>query len=204
MPPQQIIIAHLGMSGRLIFDKPRARQKHDHVVFVFDEGEMVFNDIRRFGFLDLIFSCDCDDYPAFKRLGFEPLSDWPLDMWIALLKKRRLSLKAALLNQEIVAGIGNIYACESLYHAKLSPWRACGELSIKEYQRLRASVITQLKRAVLAGGATFRDYLDGSGKKGKYQFHIYQRAGAACLCGGVIHQKRQNGRSTFYCPLCQK
>lgn len=206
----QVAIIHLGMSGQLVFSNPpNPPQKHDHVIFQFSstKGKMVFNDTRRFGFMDIIAKDKLWRHKSLADLGSEPLSDgWQLE---ENFKRSKTSLKAALLNQKLVAGIGNIYACEALYHAKFNPTVRANSLSKAQYKALQVGVIVILERAVAAGGSSLKDFLDGTGASGNFQkqFKVYGRNGLPCgrrNCCGEIRQIRQNGRSTFYCPDCQK
>jgi formamidopyrimidine-DNA glycosylase len=205
-----IVLVHLGMSGRLVFYPAYDPQKHDHVVFQLNQGFVVFNDPRRFGFIDWVEKNKLDSHPRIKTLGVEPLDpQWKASGLAKLLKPLKTSIKAALLNQKLVAGLGNIYICEALFDARIDPQRGAGSLSDRECQKLHKAIVRQLSRAIQAGGATISDYLNGSGKKGQFQhqFKAYGREKQPCLhtkCRGTIIRIALNNRSTFYCPACQK
>lgn len=218
------LIMHLGMSGRFVVTDPLAPAPpsprlaheraldpaHDHVRFEFADGAVVsFNDPRRFGFMDLI---DRGDWAAsrwFAEMGPEPLSRaFGAAALLAALKDRRSPIKSLLLNQKIVAGVGNIYACEALHRARIAPGRLGAELSPQEAGRLARAVKEVLAEAIAAGGSTLRDYAAADGSMGYFQhaFQVYGREGQPCLrraCRGEIARAMQANRSTFSCPLCQ-
>jgi formamidopyrimidine-DNA glycosylase len=199
------LVFHLGMSGHWRID-PSEIGKHDHFVIETDEGRrLALNDARRFGSLDLVRSDELDEWPTFKALGPEPLD---LD---ALELKRRLAgrtapIKLLLLDQRIVAGLGNIYVCEALYRAGIHPKRAGGSISIERLGRLVAAIHDVLAEAIAAGGSTLRDFAAPDGELGYFpkSFAVYDREGASCACGGIVRRIVQGGRSTFYCPGCQR
>ncbi|HKT16862.1 MAG TPA: bifunctional DNA-formamidopyrimidine glycosylase/DNA-(apurinic or apyrimidinic site) lyase [Stellaceae bacterium] len=209
-----VLIAHLGMSGRLIIAPPGAappRAKHDHAVFGFEDGtELRFNDARRFGLLDFATESGLVDHPRFHHLGPEPLGNAFNGPALALLLKgKKTSIKAALLDQRVVVGLGNIYACEALYAACLSPRRLAGTVQGERAERLVAAIRDVLNRAIAAGGSSLRDYVQASGELGyfQHQWAVYGREGEACPgcdCPARIRRIVQGGRSTFYCAKRQR
>jgi formamidopyrimidine-DNA glycosylase len=199
------LVFHLGMSGRWRID-PGGIGKHDHFVVATDEGRrLALNDARRFGSLDLVRTDGLEEWPAFKALGPEPL-----DLDAAELKKRLAGRKAAikllLLDQRIVAGLGNIYVCEALHRAGIHPTRAGGSLSLERLKRLVPAIHDVLAEAIAAGGSTLRDFASPDGELGYFSksFAVYDREGQECRCGGKVRRIVQGGRSTFYCPRCQR
>ena len=203
-----VLLLHLGMSGRLLFDgEPRGA--HEHLTFRFDDNTILrFVDPRRFGMLDL---CPAEDLAAHRwlaHLGLEPLAaDFTGPALAAVLAGRRSALKVALMDQRLVVGVGNIYASESLFRARLAPQRPAGGLSVREAGRLATAVRRVLAEAILAGGSSLRDYVQASGELGNFQrlFRVYDRAGAACTgCGGPIQRLVQGARATYWCPACQR
>lgn len=198
------LVFHLGMSGRWRID-PSEIDKHDHLVIETDDDKKIaLNDPRRFGSLDLIRTDQLADWPAFKALGPEPL-----DIDAAELKKRlegrNAAIKLMLLDQRIIAGLGNIYACEALHRAKINPRKAAGSLSLERLKRLVPAVHDVLAEAIAAGGSTLRDFASPDGELGYFskRFAVYDREGRECHCGGTVKRFVQGGRSTFYCPKCQ-
>jgi formamidopyrimidine-DNA glycosylase len=234
-----VLLMHLGMSGSFRvhkesggetpgqFHHPRGKDAaHDHVVFHMSSGAaIVFNDPRRFGYMKVIARGALDDEPLLRGLGPEPLGN---EFDAALLARacagKKTSLKAALLDQRVVAGLGNIYVCEALFRAQLSPRRLAATLATKAGQRkgvaggaptdharrLVAAIHAVLNAAIEAGGSSLRDHRQTSGELGYFQhsFLVYDREGEPCptrACGGgTIRRFTQNGRSTFWCPKCQK
>jgi formamidopyrimidine-DNA glycosylase len=198
------LVFHLGMSGRWRVD-PTEVEKHDHFIVETDEGRRVaLNDARRFGSLDLVRTDELAEWPAFKALGPEPFD---LD---ARELKRRLagrsaSIKLLLLDQSIVAGLGNIYVCEALFRAGIHPKRAGGSVSLERLKRLVPAIHDVLAEAIEAGGSTLRDFASPDGELGYFskRFSVYDREGQPCSCGGTVKRIVQGGRSTFYCPRCQ-
>jgi formamidopyrimidine-DNA glycosylase len=199
------LVFHLGMSGHWRVD-PSEIKKHDHFVIETDEGRRVaLNDARRFGSLDLVRTDELADWPALKALGPEPLDLDPREL------KRRLAgrsaaIKLLLLDQRIVAGLGNIYVCEALYRAGIHPKRAGGSLSLERLKKLVPAIHDVLAEAIAAGGSTLRDFASPDGELGYFSksFAVYDREGQQCGCGGVVRRIVQGGRSTFYCPRCQR
>ncbi len=201
------LIFHLGMSGRMRLD-PADSGPHDHVIFTTQEGHrIVFTDPRRFGLLALACTADLPRHPLLAGIGPEPLGP---DFTAAYLARRvagRIApVKALLLDQRIVAGIGNIYASEALHRARLHPQREGGSLSRSEVAALVRSLRATLKEAIAAGGSSLRDHIGVDGVLGLFQkaWRVYGRAGAPCgTCGGEIVRAVQSGRSSFFCPTCQ-
>ena len=198
------LVFHLGMSGHWRVD-PSAVAKHDHLLLETDEGRRVaLNDARRFGSLDLVRTDELDQWPPFKALGPEPL-----DLDPGVLRKklagRTAAIKLLLLDQRIVAGLGNIYACEALYRVGIHPCRAGGSVSLERLKRLVRAIHDVLAEAIEAGGSTLRDFVAPDGELGYFSksFAVYDREGRPCGCGGTVKRIVQGGRSTFYCPKCQ-
>src|SRR3984893_10764844 len=233
-----VLLMHLGMSGsfRVVKDEeaegpgkfhhPRAEGRaHDHVVFHMSSGAaVVFNDPRRFGYMKIIARGAIEDEPLLRGLGPEPLgNEFDAAMLARSCANKKTSLKAALLDQRVVAGLGNIYVCEALYRSHLSPRRLAATLATKAGQRkgvaggeptdharrLVTAIHTVLNQAIKAGGPSLRDHRQTSGELGYFQhsFQVYDREGEKCQtagCGGIVRRFTQNGRSTFWCPKCQK
>jgi formamidopyrimidine-DNA glycosylase len=227
------IISHLGMSGSFRisegrqdavqgeFHHPRSKDgKHDHVIFHLEgakgPAQVIYNDPRRFGFMHLWKRSELDLYPAFAELGPEPTGNaLDADYLAARFSGKAQPLKGALLDQTVIAGLGNIYVCEALWRAHLSPKRAAGTVVTKtgrpkkELDLLTEAIRAVIADAVAAGGSSLRDHIRTDGSLGYFQhsFSVYDREGEACRtpgCGGTIARVTQAGRSTFYCPTCQK
>ena len=198
------LVFHLGMSGHWRID-PREIGKHDHLLIETEEGRtLALNDARRFGSLDLMPTAELPEWPPFRALGPEPLD---LD---ARELKRRLAgrtapIKLLLLDQRIVAGLGNIYVCEALHRAGIHPRRAGGSISLDRLKRLVPAIHDVLAEAIAAGGSSLRDFASPDGELGYFSksFLVYDREGQPCTCGGTVRRFVQGGRSTFYCPSCQ-
>jgi formamidopyrimidine-DNA glycosylase len=225
-----VLLMHLGMSGsfRVIegedaktpgkFHYSRSDERaHDHVVFHMSSGAaVVFNDPRRFGYMKIIARKALDDEPLLQGLGPEPLgNEFDAAMLARACAGKKTSLKAALLDQRVVAGLGNIYVCEALYRSHLSPRRLAATLATKKGEatdhakRLVTAIHGVLNQAIKAGGSSLRDHRQTSGELGYFQhsFQVYDREGEKCQtagCNGVVRRFTQNGRSTFWCPKCQK
>lgn len=210
-----VLLAHLGMSGRMVLSggTPAAPPgPHDHVVFFFDDGtEVRFNDARRFGLLDYIADeAALGEHPLLRHLGPEPLGNgFNGPVLAAALAGKATPLKAALLDQRVVAGLGNIYVSESLYWAGLSPRRLARTVTDARAERLAAAIRSVLERAIAAGGSSLRDYVQASGELGyfQHQWAVYGKEGEpcpACDCGAGIKRIVQSGRSTFYCAKRQR
>ena len=214
------LLVHLGMSGRILIsgdplgtfvhDHPAA-QKHDHVVFDIDNGARVtFNDPRRFGAMDLLSTDGADHHPLLRDIGPEPLSNAFNETYlIERLKGKKSAIKSVLLDQKVVAGLGNIYVCEALYRAGISPKRLAGKTAKKRLAALVPIIRQVLDEAINAGGSSLRDFRQADGELGYFQhsFNVYGREGLPCVtdgCDHVVQRIVQSGRSSFYCKNCQK
>jgi formamidopyrimidine-DNA glycosylase len=198
------LVFHLGMSGHWRVD-PSETLKHDHFIITTDAGRRVaLNDARRFGSLDLVPSAELGEWPAIKALGPEPV-DLDAKELKRRLTGRSAAIKLLLLDQRIVAGLGNIYVCEALYRAGIHPRRAGGSISLERLKRLVPAIHDVLAEAIAAGGSTLRDFASPDGELGYFSksFSVYDREGKACSCGGTVRRIVQGGRSTFFCPRCQ-
>jgi formamidopyrimidine-DNA glycosylase len=201
------MILHLGMSGRVVLD-PVAIGKHDHLVLETDTGRrLALNDARRFGSVDLVATNKLTEHRLLAHLGPEPLTDaFSVQTLELAFKNKKAPLKAALLDQTVVAGLGNIYVCEALFKAGLRPERAAMSVKLAKLALLVAAIKQVLERAIAVGGSTLRDYVQVDGELGYFQheWQVYGRAGAPCrTCGQVILRQVQSGRSSFYCAKCQ-
>lgn len=216
----ETLLIHLGMSGRMLIsglmlgafhhDHP-APEKHDHVVLDMEGGARVtFNDARRFGAMDLMPTTGVEAHKLLRDLGPEPLGNLFNQTYLAgRLKGRAMPVKAALLDQKVVAGLGNIYVCEVLHRAGIDPRRSSGDLDAEEVARLVPVIREVLSEAIAAGGSSLRDYRQADGELGYFQhsFRVYDREGQPCPtpeCGGKIERIVQSGRSTYHCPACQR
>ena len=201
------MIFHLGMSGRWRVD-PAEQLIHDHLVIETAAGRrLALNDPRRFGFVDLLLTAVLPDYPAFAAMGPEPLGpDLTAAHLDRVLAGRTAPIKAMLLDQRIVAGLGNIYVCEALHIAGIAPSRAAGQIAHGRLERLVEAIRTVLMAAIDAGGSTLRDFAAPDGELGYFskQFLVYGREGEKCGCGGPVERRTEAGRSTFWCPRCQR
>ena len=201
------MIFHLGMSGRWRLD-PVDLGKHDHLVLHTGAGRRLsLNDPRRFGFVDLVEHDSIDRYPAFATMGPEPLGpDFTPACLAAALEGRSAPIKALLLDQRIVAGLGNIYVCEALHMAGIAPTRAGGRIARAQLEALVPAIRAVLAAAIEAGGSTLRDYARPDGELGYFakQWRVYGREGEACRCGATVRRRVDGGRSTFYCAACQR
>jgi formamidopyrimidine-DNA glycosylase len=228
----EVLAMHLGMTGRLIVSNGGGERdltlgqyvyehgkdaKHDHLVFTMSGGAVVtYNDARRFGYMTLIPERELANDAFFAGLGVEPLSDDLNGSYLARRARgRKADLKAFLMDQRIIAGLGNIYVCEALFRAGLSPWKPAARLTTRggkptpAAQQLAAEIKAVLKDAIRAGGSTLRDYKRADGSSGLFQneFRVYGREGEPCTrpgCRGTVARRTQGGRSTFYCPVCQR
>jgi formamidopyrimidine-DNA glycosylase len=199
------LVFHLGMSGRWRID-PEEIDKHDHLLIDTDEGRrLALNDPRRFGSVDLVRTEELGTWPGFAGLGPEPF-DLTAKELAQRLNGRSAAIKLLLLDQRIVSGLGNIYVCEALYRAGISPNRAGSKVSAKRLERLVPAIRDVLDEAIAAGGSTLRDYAQPDGALGYFSksFAVYDREGANCPCGGKVKRFAQGGRSTWYCPKCQR
>ncbi len=225
-----VLMMHLGMSGSFRvtyaegetrpgeFHYPRGENRvHDHVVFHMVSGALIsFNDPRRFGYMKIVPRAEMDKEPLLRGLGPEPLgNEFDAAMLARACAGKKTSLKAALLDQRVVAGLGNIYVCEALFRSHLSPKRKASTIADRNggpndhAKRLVGAIHSVLNAAISAGGSSLRDHRQTDGELGYFQhsFHVYGREGEKCKtpkCGGVVKRFTQNGRSTFWCPKCQK
>jgi formamidopyrimidine-DNA glycosylase len=214
----ETLVIHLGMSGRIhvarveLDSAPAASLgKHDHVVFETDSpARIVFTDHRRFGLMTLVDTASIESHKLFKDLGLEPLSiGFDAAHLQRALKGKKTPIKSALLDQRVIAGLGNIYVCEALWRARISPKRRAARVSNAQIGLLTPAIQSVLNEAILAGGSSLRDHRRTNGELGYFQkkFAVYDREGEACMrpdCSGVIRRIVQSGRSSFYCPACQK
>ena len=202
------MVFHLGMSGRWRID-PEELGKHDHLVLETSTGHrLALCDPRRFGSVDLIDTAALEIWPTFAALGPEPLGNALTPAHLAAaLAGRSAAIKLMLLDQRIVAGLGNIYVCEALYRARIHPEKPAGTVSRAALARLVPAIKSVLTEAITAGGSTLRDYAQPDGQLGYFakQFDVYDRTGEPCRsCPGTISRIVQGGRSTWFCPTCQK
>lgn len=232
----ELLLMHLGMSGRFTIHRPDGEDPgqpgsfhytmpdgsptgdgpHDHVIFQMEDGtRIVYTDHRRFGIMDLFSEADAGDHKLLSALGVEPMGNELTAAYLNEAFRAKYSpLKAALLDQKIIAGLGNIYVCEALYRAGLSPRRLAHTITGKtgpteRLERLVRTIRDVIGEAIEAGGSTLRDYAQADGELGYFQhsFQVYDQEGAPCHtpgCGRAIRRLVQSGRSTFYCPSCQK
>ena len=201
------LLFHLGMSGRWRID-PQEIGKHDHLLIETDDGHtLALNDPRRFGSLDLIRTEELAAWPPFVALGPEPLGGEISGKWLKdRLAGRTAAVKLLLLDQRVVAGLGNIYVCEALFRARINPRKAAGRVSRAKLVALAAAIPAVLDEAIAAGGSSLRDFAAPDGELGYFSksFDVYGREGVPCGCGKTIRRTVQGARSTFFCPACQK
>ncbi len=201
------LLAHLGMTGTLVLQGATAsRAKHDHVIIAFQSGrELVFNDPRRFGLLLLGVE---NEFAELRHVGPDPLTELPtVEELRAVCRGRKRPIKNVLMDQQLLGGIGNIYASEILFHAGVRPRRRAGSLTSAELGRIRTATTKVLRDAVRLGGSSISDYRNAEGKPGYFQIehHVYERDGQECrVCGTTIKRLVLVGRSSFYCPQCQR
>jgi formamidopyrimidine-DNA glycosylase len=222
----ETLVIHLGMSGRMsvyaegkqrrigsyVYDKApegAGTGKHDHVVFETDApARIIFNDHRRFGLMTLVDTKTIEQDKLFKDIGIEPLSGKFNTAYLAkALDGKKTPIKSALLDQRLIAGLGNIYVCEALFRARISPKRLAGSIKKDRLTPLVTAIKKVLKDAIAAGGSTLRDHAQATGDPGNFQHHflVYGREGKPCKlgCNGTVKRIVQADRSTFYCPKCQ-
>ena len=207
----KVLVIHLGMTGRF-FVAAHAREPniHDHVTFALDNGaQVIFNDARRFGHMDLLDADGIEGDPLFRDLGPEPLDQaFTGKVLLAALAHRKTPLKSALMDQRTVAGLGNIYVCEALFRSRLNPARLAGAVTAKQADLLAGAIKAVLLAAIDSGGSTLRDYVNAQGAAGYFQHHfdVYDREGEVCVNNPkhIIRRITQAGRSTFYCAACQR
>jgi formamidopyrimidine-DNA glycosylase len=226
----EVLVMHLGMTGRFIIEVSGRTQEpgdftqtvnrlavHDHVVIEMEGGARItYNDVRRFGFMALIARSNLASHPLTKDIGIEPLGNALTPESLAgLFNGRATPLKSALLDQKLIAGLGNIYVCEALFRSNLSPRRAAGSIVTKDgsptarAEKLTGQIRLVLEEAIQAGGSTLRDFAHADGSLGYFQhrFKVYDREGEPCpdpKCSGVVERIVQSGRSTFFCASCQR
>ena len=210
------LLMHLGMSGRFTIDGEAQGEfvsdtggiaKHDHVIFHMSSGHrVIYNDPRRFGFMELVAVGETPE--RLKTLGPEPLSNsCNAPDLREKLRGKKSKIKAALLDQRIIAGLGNIYVCEALFRARISPKRAAGRLTVAETESLTGHIKDVISEAIESGGSSLRDFAQADGDLGYFQhsFDVYGREGEPCkVCGAPLKRITQSGRSSFYCSACQK
>ena len=217
---RESLLIHLGMSGRMLVSgdplgqfvhEHPAPEKHDHVVLDMENGARItFNDPRRFGAMDLMPTTTAEAHPLLASIGPEPLGNgFSESHLVAVLKGRSMPIKSALLDQKIVAGLGNIYVCEALYRGGIHPSRRVNRIAERRIAALVPIIRAVLSEAIEAGGSSLRDFRQADGELGYFQhsFDVYGREGAPCKtpgCGDRIRRIVQSGRSSFYCPTCQR
>lgn len=214
----EALIMHLGMTGRFTVSSKKPGKfhheageddKHDHVVFEMQGGaRVVFNDARRFGFMDLWPLADIDRYAPFDGMGPEPISNQFSGAYLEeAFADKKAPVKAALLDQYVVAGLGNIYVCEALFRAGISPKKLAGAIKRDKLEKLAVEIRKVIEEAIEAGGSTISDFETTSGELGYFQhrFQVYDREGDDCItCRKPVKRMVQSGRSTFYCASCQR
>lgn len=214
----EVLVMHLGMTGRFTVEAAKLGEfhhaagtdpAHDHVVFRMEDGTSVtYNDPRRFGFMELWPAQQFEAYPRLMAMGPEPLSNHFSAAYLdTALKDKKTPIKSALLDQSVIAGLGNIYVCEALWRAKVSPKRLARSVPGQRAARLAPAINEVIAEAIEAGGSSISDFANASGELGYFQhrFAVYDREGEACrTCGDTIRRLVQSGRSTFYCPSCQR
>jgi formamidopyrimidine-DNA glycosylase len=196
------------MSGRITWSSHTLpSQKHDHVLFKFNHGFLIYNDPRRFGYIDLIPLHNLANYPYLKHKGLEPLeAEFTPENVKKIFTSRSQAIKQTLMNHHLIVGVGNIYACESLWRACIAPHRPSHSLTQEECTKLVQEVQNTLNEAIAAGGSTLKDFKNAGGDIGYFQnqHKVYGREGSFCeRCQSNIHRVSQGGRSTFFCPQCQ-
>lgn len=206
---QKSLVIHLGMSGRITVAKEFQNLKHDHFICKFN-GDLflIFNDPRRFGFVDLILTENIKNHSSLAKLGPEPLStDFNENYLAEKIKNKKMNIKTTMMDNEIVVGVGNIYINESLFDSGISPLRDANSLKNSEIKKLINSIKKILNKAIKLGGSSINDYVNAEGKNGGFQdnFKIYGKINEKCLiCKNLIRRIVQNGRSSFFCQKCQK
>ncbi len=203
------LILHLGMSGKVTRNTDFQQLKHDHFACEFDDDSwMIFNDTRRFGFLDLIETKNLKTHKMLSKLGPEPLSnDFNFPDLKEKLRSKKMNIKTTMMDNEIVVGVGNIYINESLFNSGISPLREASSLQENEIKKLISSIKKIIKKAVDLGGSSISNYVNAEGDLGNFQntFKVYGREKLNCLqCSDLIQKIKQNGRSSFYCQQCQR
>ena len=208
-----VMILHLGMSGRVLITKdlPKVKNDHDHLIFETEDGFFIrYNDPRRFGFIDIVPLKNLAEYRSLAALGPEPLSnEFNASALRHKINKKQSPIKSVLLDQTIIAGLGNIYVCEALHRSGISPRRKAKNISENKIDSLVIAIRIVLQDAINAGGSTLKDHLQTTGEMGyfQHQFRVYSREGEKCMkksCSGIIKRMIQSGRSTFFCGRCQR
>ncbi len=203
------LIIHLGMSGRITLEREFKQLKHDHFACEFnDKTWLVFNDPRRFGFVDLVKTKDLSRHKMLTKLGPEPLEkEFNFSDFFKKLRSKKTNIKTAIMDNHVVVGVGNIYANESLFDSGISPLRKTDSLTKNEIEKLISSIKKIIKAAIKSGGSSISDYVDSHGNFGRFQddFKVYGRPGEKCLqCKNLIQRIVQSGRASFFCNQCQK
>jgi len=203
------LIVHFRMTGRLVYYPEKTDpDKHTHVLFTLDQGELHYSDIRKFGRIQLVPSAKVKEEKALAKLGPEPLGEsFDFDQFGLCLSKKKSTVKSALLDQCVIAGLGNIYADEALFKAGILPDRRTDSLKISEIIKLQGAVREVLTAGIKARGTSFKDYRDADGRKGMFQdsLMVYGRGGKPCkICGEPLRRKKIAGRTTVFCPNCQE
>ena len=192
----------------ILINPKEPSRKHDHVIFTLNNNhKIIFNDPRRFGLVTIIHNLDLAHSKLFAKLGPEPLSsEFNSHYLLNAIKKRVMPIKTTIMNNQVVVGVGNIYACESLFRCGISPLRKANTLTVKEVEKLVVAIQQTLQDAITAGGSSLKDYVNTSGDAGYFQnnLRVYGKANQLCdVCNTIITNIRQSGRSTFYCYTCQ-
>lgn len=204
-----VLVSHLRMEGRYgVYDSSEPVEKHTHVIFHFTDGtELRYKDVRQFGTMHLFHPGEEFETKPLLKLGLEPLDEaFTFEAFKVVIAARKTKIKPALLNQEYVVGLGNIYVDEALFRAGIHPERLCNELNEEELVRLYEAIILTLREAVEAGGSSIKSYVNGQGEMGMFQhsLQIYGRKAAPCVvCGTPVEKSVVGGRGTHYCPSCQ-
>lgn len=202
-----VIVVHLRMTGKLIYRETDRPTKHDHVRLTLDRGYLYYNDVRKFGGL-VYYATEDEAMQALKHLGKEPFDESLTASYLFdCAKNKKRPLKSFLLDQAVIAGIGNIYADEILFQAKLSPLKPCSLVSPEEWESVISAMRDILGEAIALGGSSIKDYIDALGKAGTYQnrHKVYGMAGEACkVCNTMLLKTKIGGRTSVYCPNCQK
>jgi formamidopyrimidine-DNA glycosylase len=208
--PAGILLNHLGMTGSWRISVEGDEDKHDHCYIELENGKrLAYRDPRRFGVIDLIKPGKEGSHKLLKNLGHEPLDEnaWTGESLFRASRKRRVAIKVFIMDQRVVVGIGNIYASEALFRARVKPQKLAGKVTRDECERIVSCSRTTLQEAIRAGGSSIRDYRQASGESGGFQalHQVYDRAGQICRdCKGKIKSKVLGGRSTYWCANCQK
>jgi formamidopyrimidine-DNA glycosylase len=200
------MVFHLGMSGSWRIDHV-ALEKHDHLLIETDEGrKLTLNDPRRFGSVDLVPTAELESWPAFRALGPEPTGEVTGSWLKQKFAGRTAPVKSMLMDQRVIAGLGNIYVCEALYRARIDPRKQAGKISRARLDALAEAIPRVIEEAIAAGGSTLKDFVSPDGELGYFakDFAVYDREGQPCACGGMVKRVVQAGRSTFFCPSCQR